>query len=421
MPASGNHPVDLLLIEDDPQAAKLFIERTNRFAPGKFNVTQARSLQAGLDEASDFSFGLAVLDLTLPDSSGIETCSKFSSAQPEIPFVVLTGVDDSSLIHTISRAGAKAALVKGDCSAQELIDALKTAAVAPKFETSTPSTAVAEARFRNAVVDSADGIIVLDETTRIQLVSAGAEQLLGRSAADLAGSELGIELTPGEPFRAQMVREETTHVDVHRASGAVKQFDSCQLNVTEVEFWPFTHRWSGKQVTVCALRDITNQSAEESRIKNVRHLDRPLQVGSGIDDVCADLAAKLGPLIRFNRFEAAIWRPEFKRLQVIAELGIAADHRQVSQLIEGDAPPVGFGSWMSEWSVYTAEPRIAVSIGCVEPGAYDSRDKAILSRCADLVAEALREMKSAPVLSRAHSGLGASIVTSTDIYLHGAA
>ncbi len=393
---------EILLIEDDPKAANLFLERIRHFAPGEFAVTQARSLQAGLDEASDVSFGLAVLDLTLPDSTGIETCSRFNSAQPNVPFIVLTGVADDSLTETLARAGAAALLTKEDCSGEELVSAVRSTAIAPARERSEVTAAVAEARFRNAIIDSADGIVVVGESGDIVLVSAGAESLLGRSAAELTGSPLGLDLQPGKPVRAQMVREEQGHAEVHGTPDTVRQFDVCKLRINEVEFWPFSHQWANKPVTVCAMRDVSNQSFEESRQRNIVRMDEPLQVSAGIDAVCVDIAVRLGSLVRFNRFEASLWRPDLRRLQVVAELGVAAKGREVSALIEKSSTPPEFESWSTQWSSEDFDPRVAVSVGCIESDSLGDRNGVILARCASMIASALADMRNSPVLARAN-------------------
>lgn len=400
---TGTRATEILLIEDDPSAANLFLERVRHFAPGEFNVTQARTLQSGLEEAVDVNFGLAVLDLTLPDSTGIETCSKFNSAQPNVPFIVLTGVADGSLAETLSKAGAIAAFSKEDCLGQDLLNAVRSAAITTGRQSVDVTTAVSEARFRNAIIDSADGIVVIGESGDIVLVSSGAESLLGRSAADLTGSPLGIDLQPGTPVRAQMLREEQAHEMVHVPDGPLRQFDVCKLQVSEVEFWPFSHRWANKPVTVCAMRDINNQSAEETRQRNIVRIDEPLQVSAGIDAVCADIAVRLGALVKFNRFEAGLWRPDLNRLQVMAELGIEAEGREVSTLQERGSSPAEFASWSTEWSAEEYGTRVAVSVGSIEPDVNSNRNAVVLARCASMIASALTGMKRKPVLAPAES------------------
>ena len=300
MHPTGTRAVDVLLIEDDPHAAALFLERTRRFAPGEFGVTQARSLESALSEASHSRFDLAVLDLTLPDSSGIQTCTRFCEIAPDVPFIVLTGVADSALLETLSRAGAKAAISKDDCAGQDMVNAMRTAhRVSEKERMMFPAAfkAAADARFRNAIIDNADGIVVIDETGMVKLASVGAESLLGRTAAELQGSELGIELRLGQPIRVQVVRERPGRTEVEDDHGIVRQFDVCKLNISEIEFWAFSHRWSGKPVIVCAMRYVTNQAHEEHRQRAILKIEQRLHLSKGLEESCSDLAVRLGELL----------------------------------------------------------------------------------------------------------------------------
>ena len=59
-------------------------------------------------------FDLVLLDLSLPDSEGLETFLRMQNrAPPDLPIVVLTGMDDEALaVETVQR-GAQDYLVKG--------------------------------------------------------------------------------------------------------------------------------------------------------------------------------------------------------------------------------------------------------------------------------------------------------------------
>ena len=56
---------------------------------------------------------LVLLDLGLPDSRGLETFVRAYAHAPQVPFVVLTGLDDETLALTAVRKGAQDYLVKG--------------------------------------------------------------------------------------------------------------------------------------------------------------------------------------------------------------------------------------------------------------------------------------------------------------------
>jgi len=104
--------MNLLLIEDNPGDARLvkeFLTDSKR----EIHITRIERLSEikDLDERKDFS--IILLDLSLPDSQGIDTLKKVSKLFPLIPIVVFTGQDDSELALTAIQGGAQDYLVKG--------------------------------------------------------------------------------------------------------------------------------------------------------------------------------------------------------------------------------------------------------------------------------------------------------------------
>ncbi len=57
-------------------------------------------------------FDAALLDMTLPDSVGPSACEKLRLASPELPVLVLTGIDDESIALESLNQGAQDFLVK---------------------------------------------------------------------------------------------------------------------------------------------------------------------------------------------------------------------------------------------------------------------------------------------------------------------
>ncbi len=399
--SSGTSPTKLLLIEDDPGAAQLVTERLAHHAPGEFSVTQARSLEAGLAEASESSFQLAILDLALPDSAGVQTCNRFASQQPNVPFIVLTGISDRPMSNTLAKAGAGAVLDKADASSADIVAAARAAALTRPSDLKGPTPeatkAAAEARFRNAIIDSADGIVVLDSEGKIVLVSAGAELLLDRSAADLAGTSLGLDLVPGQPVRAQIVREESGQQWPDQEDES-RRFDVSRLHLSDIEFWPFEHQWTNQRVTVCAILDVSNQAVEESRQRGMLSLEERLKITSGLPEITTEIALRLGALTKFNRFEISAWRSDLQRMQIVAQLGLECSDRDISDLVSPDQAPPGYTHWISESSGDLDGQRISIAIGRITDDPFHARDRAILARCVSMAANELRRTRMTPVL-----------------------
>jgi signal transduction histidine kinase len=111
----------ILLVEDNPGDATLFehhltTDRAKVFPPA--TVTHAESLAAAVGELEAESYDIVLLDLGLPNSSGLETVDRYNEIFTEtdernpVPVVVLTGLrDDTTAVEAIER-GAQDYLIK---------------------------------------------------------------------------------------------------------------------------------------------------------------------------------------------------------------------------------------------------------------------------------------------------------------------
>src|SRR5262245_20783874 len=113
--------VQLLLIEDNPIDVLLLKELIAAVAPGRFVLTTVERLAAGLERLVTGDFSVILSDLSLPDSQGRETLLRLRAAAPEVPVVVLTGLNDEALGMQLIQAGAEDYLVKGQVSSQLLL------------------------------------------------------------------------------------------------------------------------------------------------------------------------------------------------------------------------------------------------------------------------------------------------------------
>jgi diguanylate cyclase (GGDEF)-like protein len=104
----------LLLVEDSIFQAKL-LEDMLRMLDVDVQVEHTATLAAARAALGDGGPPLAciVLDLTLPDSSGLDGVTAMCSAAPDTPLVVVTATDDESLAIEAVRLGAQDYLIKG--------------------------------------------------------------------------------------------------------------------------------------------------------------------------------------------------------------------------------------------------------------------------------------------------------------------
>jgi len=104
--------VKLLLIEDN-EADQILIERLLKKSKSfDYAVAWANSLSHGLSKISSNMYDVIILDLALPDSSGLNTFMRMYTATPQIPIVILTGIDDLHLAVQATQEGAQNYLLK---------------------------------------------------------------------------------------------------------------------------------------------------------------------------------------------------------------------------------------------------------------------------------------------------------------------
>ena len=82
----------LLLVEDDPTTAKS-IEMMLRHA--NLNVYCTNLGEEGIDLAKLYDYDLILLDLNLPDMTGLEVLRQLRMARVDTPILILTGADDT--------------------------------------------------------------------------------------------------------------------------------------------------------------------------------------------------------------------------------------------------------------------------------------------------------------------------------------
>ncbi|HVL37620.1 MAG TPA: EAL domain-containing protein [Burkholderiales bacterium] len=114
----------VLLIEDNPGDARLIREMLAEEAEAPFALHWAGRLSQGLARLREEPFALVLLDLSLPDSLGLETFTRVYAQAPNVPIIVLTGNDDRRLALAAVKAGAQDYLAKGRLDRELLMRAM---------------------------------------------------------------------------------------------------------------------------------------------------------------------------------------------------------------------------------------------------------------------------------------------------------
>lgn len=125
-------PLEVLVIEDNPGDARLIQEHLSQMkitgALGSaFRLVLADRLTTGLARLAAGVVDVVLLDLSLPDSQGLDTFTKTRVQAPDVPIVVLTGLDDEALALQAMQSGAQDYLVKGQIDGHRLSRAVRYA------------------------------------------------------------------------------------------------------------------------------------------------------------------------------------------------------------------------------------------------------------------------------------------------------
>lgn len=123
---NASQPIRVLLIEDNQADAVVVRETLRDAAPNGFQVETVDRLEPGLALLDQQHFDLVLLDLTLPDSHGIETFDRVRS-RAEVAIVVLSGNSNDRLALEALEHGAQDYLVKGTIPAEALVRLLRNA------------------------------------------------------------------------------------------------------------------------------------------------------------------------------------------------------------------------------------------------------------------------------------------------------
>lgn len=123
----SDQAIKVLLTEDNFEDARLIREMLSEARNTLFDLEYADQLRWGLKRLAAGGIDVVLLDLSLPDSQGLDTFVKVYRQAPSVPIVVLTGLDDQTLAVKAVQGGAQDYLVKGQLDGNLLVRALRYA------------------------------------------------------------------------------------------------------------------------------------------------------------------------------------------------------------------------------------------------------------------------------------------------------
>ena len=202
----------VLIVDDEPDICMALGDFL------KHNGYTVRTVHAGRDalhEVEGGQIGVVILDLGLPDLSGLDVLRGVKKLNPLLPVIVLTASTQES--HTVEALhyGAFTYLTKPYNSYElrfalrQIIDAQRLASKVARVE---GDLSASEERFRTVVGTTPDAVVLADRNGTMILWNQSAARLFGYTEKEVIGQPLTL-LMPHryrEAHLAGMIRLETT-------------------------------------------------------------------------------------------------------------------------------------------------------------------------------------------------------------------
>lgn len=143
--------VRALLIEDNPGDGRLVRELLAEAKGVDIQLEWVDGLSAGLEHLAEGETDIVLLDLSLPESQGLDTFTLVHRQARGVPIIILTGLDDEDLAVRGVQEGAQDYLVKGQIDGNLLVRAMRYAVERKKVEERLKEAMAIKSRFISMV------------------------------------------------------------------------------------------------------------------------------------------------------------------------------------------------------------------------------------------------------------------------------
>lgn len=248
---SSIESIRVLLVEDEAGDANLVKMKLRQAQSGHFDVTWAQSLNEAQRCLADSSFNVMLLDLSLPDSEGLETIHRARAMVMDVPIVVLSGRGDTDFTLTALEAGALDYMVKGDFGYDGLARVIRYALLRTEMEArNNLLIAALEAAANGIVITDKNATLIWANSAFGRLTGYSPEEAVGHKPNQLVKSglqekafyeDMWADLLVGEHWRGELINkrkngslyhEELSIAPVKNRAGEITHFIGIKEDIT---------------------------------------------------------------------------------------------------------------------------------------------------------------------------------------------
>ncbi len=184
-------PLEILIVEDDIIDSKLLHRLLSESALFISDIKSAERLSTALELLDKDTFDIVFLDLGLPDSQGIESFNEISTKAPDVPVIVLSGLDDEETAVMAVKKGVEDYLVKGQVDKNLLTRAVRYAIERKRIKK------VLDEKQKNigAIFDATPvGMMLIDGHMVVKRVNNAIRQMLNKDYKQIINQRFGDAL-----------------------------------------------------------------------------------------------------------------------------------------------------------------------------------------------------------------------------------
>lgn len=257
--------IQVLLIEDSPTDALLVQDELRHAADGNFAVTHVQRLSHALKQLQLQHFDIALLDLSLPDSDGLETFSRLYSAAESMPVVLLTSRVDEPLALRALKTGAQDYLMKEKVMSGVLSRVIRYAI---ERKHSQQALRKSEARLRDLFDGTSDLIQSIAPDGRILFVNRAWREMLGYSEEEIITLNIFDVIHPDHHEYCRTCLQQ--HLADKGADIVETAFQTKDGRIITVEGNVAAHFEDGKAVAVRGIfRDVTKRNEMMAKLQTL--------------------------------------------------------------------------------------------------------------------------------------------------------
>jgi diguanylate cyclase (GGDEF)-like protein/PAS domain S-box-containing protein len=180
-------PRTLLLIDDNASHVDVFTDALLNATDGPFTGECVKTLGEGIKRLKGKEFWAIFLNLSLPDSQGIETFDKLALAVPGVPTLIIAGAQDVRVALEALRRGAKDYLLEDHFDNDSFVRAIRNMA---ERKTAEGMLFTEKERAQVTLNSIGDAVLSTDIQGKVTYLNVVAEKITGWTREEAAGKDI---------------------------------------------------------------------------------------------------------------------------------------------------------------------------------------------------------------------------------------